>query len=121
MQTLADARPSVVCELLPAAAPEPTRAVLDELDALGYHLHHWVDDHGWQESSRADVLAQTSHTLRDWLFTPGPLSDEFRDALHEWLDAIAGCTVEENLLVPGGERPPAGWGAPHRPVFQTHS
>ena len=34
-------------------------------------------------------------------------------SVQRWLAAIAECTEDTNLMVPGGEAPPDGWNAKH--------
>jgi hypothetical protein len=99
---------SIVCELLPAADPEKTQAALGALEDLGYHLHRFVRDDGWLRCSAQDIVDQVPHDGRDWLFTPGPLDDEFRAAWHEWGSAIAECTSESTMPASrNSRRPPA--------------
>lgn len=115
---LADARPAVVCELLPAAAPEQTSEVLDAMAGIGYQVHRWEVGAGWRPCHPDEVLSHVNGAHRDWLFTPGPLDDRFETAFAEWSTAIAECTHETNTFVPGGAPAPAGWGDPYEVEFQ---
>lgn len=55
--SLRDNRPSVVCELLPAAHEDDTREVLSELEALSYHVYRWSDSSGeWVPRTARRVL-----------------------------------------------------------------
>lgn len=108
LQTLESAHPSIVCEMLPAADPERTRAALVALEGLGYHLHRFVTDEGWLPCSGDDIVGQIPHNGRDWLFTPEPLEGRFHDALEEWRTAILDCTGESSAVVPrDSTTPPA--------------
>jgi FkbM family methyltransferase len=127
-ETLAHARPSVVCELLPSfpvstgstisIGPETaeTAATLATFDDFGYHVHRWVPDNGWQECESKVVLERSDDEvdIRDWLFTPEPLTPQFHEAHQEWLTAIAACGAETNLMVDSGHKPPRDWGTRHR-------
>jgi FkbM family methyltransferase len=107
LETLAQSRASIVCEMLPAADPERTAAALAALQGLGYHLHRFVSADGWLECSAEDIINQIPHHGRDWLFTANPLDDRFRTAWREWISAIAECTGEASAPVRrNSKRPP---------------
>ena len=114
LQTLRDARPWVVCELLPSADSGATREVLSIFADLGYEAYRWGHDNSWHRSSGSDEGAHLSESNRDWLFAPDGLNERFKTALREWLAAIATCTEQTNLLIPGGTKPPDGWREPYR-------
>lgn len=115
MGTLRTARPAVVCELLPSAAPERTEQCLRALTDIGYHLHFWDTlARRWTEAPLAEALVHRSASHRDWLFAPEPLRPEFVTALAGWLAAISECTVERNVHIERGAPMPVGWGLPYR-------
>jgi FkbM family methyltransferase len=113
-ETLAQARPSIVCEMLPAGDDAARAAVLHDLDALGYRAHAWQPAKGWVEH-KADEIPVISEAHRDWLFTRDTLGDSFHTAFQQWSTAIAECGQDHNILVPGGSPPPDGWNAPYLP------
>jgi FkbM family methyltransferase len=119
MQTIADARPSVVCEILPAAAPEATESVLRAIVDLGYRINRWGESGRWEPGGIDDVLTKASHTHRDWLFSPGDLEETFHTAHRQWLAAIADCTNEQNVFLDGGVAPSAGWNESYRVAMST--
>ncbi len=97
--TLRDRRPSVVCELLPAANEDDTREVLSELEASSYHLYRWSAS-GVERSPRTTqmVLEKLGSGRRgNYLFVPEPLGDELRRAVAAWMEAIAACDAATNL------------------------
>jgi FkbM family methyltransferase len=99
LATLKQSRPSIVCEMLPAADPERTREALDALEGIGYHLHRFLREKGWLECSADDIVNQIFHQGRDWLFTPDALDDRFHSAWWEWRAAIGECTGESTTPV----------------------
>lgn len=107
LSALEQSRPSIVCEMLPAANPEVTADVLGELVARGYHLHRWLRDEGWQECSAEDIVGQIFHNGKDWLFTPGPVDDQFHRTVQRWLAAIEECTPDTTLRVGPKKTPSA--------------
>jgi FkbM family methyltransferase len=120
--TIARARPAIVCEILPGTMTqiEPhVRALAD----LGYHAYLLTDTLPWPARQVADFanLADVADPdARDWLFLPEPLSYRLTDTVATWLDAIAVCDESTNLLVPAGTKPPSGWNADH-PLSQRKS
>jgi len=109
--TLDRARPSIVFELLPKSDARMTDSVLRLLGSIGYRLHRAVGDE-WVETPLDTYRLHLSHTSRDWLLSP--TKPEGLDAsVQRWLAAIAECTEDTNLMVPGGEAPPDGWNAKH--------
>jgi FkbM family methyltransferase len=109
--TLSRARPSIVFELLPSSDARMTDSVLRLLGSIGYRLYRSVGTE-WVETSTDTYRLHLSHESRDWLLCPG--KPEGLDAsVQAWMAAIAECTQETNLLVPGGQPPPDGWDAKH--------
>ncbi len=92
-------RPSIVCEMLPHADPQATARALAALDGLGYHMHKWMREDGWQPCTAQDIVDQVFHFGRDWLFTPNALDDRFDTALREWRAAVAECTADTTVVV----------------------
>jgi FkbM family methyltransferase len=99
LQTIEQARTSVVCEMLRHADPAATAGVLGELVARGYHLHRWLRETGWQECTADDIVNQVPHDGKDWLFTPAALDDRFHESVKRWLAAMAECTSDTTVQV----------------------
>jgi FkbM family methyltransferase len=98
---LQTARPAVVCELLPAGSDAKTADILAKLEQWGYHLHFWdAETGGWTESNPADITDRRGQSgVRDFLFTPEPLSPTFHQDVAEWLKAISVCDKPSNRRV----------------------
>jgi FkbM family methyltransferase len=103
---LQTARPSVVCELLPAGSDAKTADILAKLEQWGYHLHFWsADEARWTESSPAEITDRRGQDgVRDFLFTPNPLSTSFHQDVAEWLAAISTCDKPTNRKVDDEKR-----------------
>ena len=115
LATLERSRASIVCEMLPAADPERIGATLEALVGIGYHLHRFLRDEGWLPCSADDIINQIDHYGRDWLFTPEPVDQRFRDAFSEWRTAVAECTGETSRpATRHSTRAPASYGAPRQ-------
>jgi len=97
--SLRDNRPSVVCELLPAAHEDDSLEVLSELEALSYHLFRWSASSGeWAPRTAHDVLEKLGAGRKgNYLFIPEPISDKFRRVIATWMPAIAACDAATNL------------------------
>jgi FkbM family methyltransferase len=110
--TLAKHRPRIVFEMLPRSDARMTDSVLTLLASAGYQLYRSA--HGaWVRTPLGSYRAHLSHDERDWLLSVDELPDELAPAIARWLDAIAECSEETNVLVPGGTPPPSGWNAPY--------
>jgi len=97
--TLRDRRPSVVCELLPAAHEDDTREALSHLESLSYHVYRWsVRNSEWSPRTTQGVLEKLGSGRKgNYLFVPEPLSNEFRRTVAAWMEAIAACDAATNL------------------------
>ena len=97
--TLRDRRPSVVCELLPAAHEDDTREAISHLESLSYHVYRWsVRNSEWSPRTTQGVLEKLGSGRKgNYLFVPEPLSDEFRRTVAAWMEAIAACDAATNL------------------------
>jgi FkbM family methyltransferase len=106
-QVLAQARPSVVCEILRDTDPAAIEQTVEPFASLGYHLYRWSPEDAWIECSPNDVVGQISHVGNDWLFTPKAIDDRFRSTLGAWCAAVDECGPDRNLrLSPEvGQRP----------------
>ena len=51
LQTIKDARPAIVCEILPTTAPGAIKTILKIIVSIGYKMHYWRDPRGWVESN----------------------------------------------------------------------
>lgn len=75
MQVLGDARPYVICEVL----PKTTEAELEELfGKLGYHAYQITNDIPLVK--RREIFGDRTFTFRDWIFAPEPLEADFSQA-----------------------------------------
>lgn len=113
LTTLADARPAIVCEILPSSDHALLDDVLAKVSDLGYVLHHVDPDGSWAATSLADYRRHVSFEQRDWLLTHRRLPRGFKRVTKTWLDAIAECTEETNVLIGGGKPFPAHWDVPY--------
>lgn len=110
--TLSRHRPRIVFEMLPRSDARMTDSVLGLLASVGYRLHR-AEGSRWVPTPLDSYREHLSHDDRDWLLSPGELPDELAPAIERWLEAIAECTEETNIVVDGGNAPPAGWNAPY--------
>lgn len=98
MGVLRQARPPVVCEILRDTDPAAIAQTVGDLDSLGYRTYRWDKGPGWIECTPQDVVQQIEHDGNDWLFTPEPIDDRFRQALSDWREAIAECCRDTTLF-----------------------
>jgi FkbM family methyltransferase len=117
LKTIEKHRPWVVCELLRTSEPESTEAVLLELECMGYTICRYETGGRWIPTSARTYRRHLSPISRNWLLAPAERPRNFAQTIQEWLTAIAECGPDTNLLVPAGERPPAGW---DRPFLSEH-
>ena len=118
--TLTRHRPRIVFEMLPKSEQRQTDSILNLLTSAGYRLYRATGDR-WVETPMESYRAHLSHDQRDWLLSPDELPVDLAPAVDRWQAAIASCTEDTNLMVPGGSQPPAGWNAPYPVANRTLS
>lgn len=114
-QVLADAQPTLIVAQWAARDRHETEGVLSRLTALGYTAAHAGGGSGWTECGLNDLKDIHANVI----LRPDHESRAFLCALSEWRAAIRSCTAEQNFVADPGTRPPAGWGAPHRRLFEV--
>lgn len=107
LQVLEQARPSVVCEILPDSDPALIGQTVGPFADLGYHMYRWTRADAWTECSPKDIVEQVVHDGNDWLFKPEAVTDRFREALDIWRHAVSECTPDhtKNLARNANPRP----------------
>jgi len=113
-ETIARARPAIVCEILDRRGAEAMAPHLDRLAGLGYRSYPLIDELPWQHLDPREMdRLPDGHKSRDWMFLPGKMSRRLARTAADWLEAVAHCDESTNLLVSPGTEPPSGWNAGH--------
>jgi FkbM family methyltransferase len=114
LETIARARPWIVCEILPEVDSDNLAELLARLTDLGYAFRQLTPELPWTLCRDAEDLRQLSRLPeRDWLLAPEQPNGEFFASVRGWLAAIAECDETTNQLIAGGDPLPAGWNSPY--------
>jgi FkbM family methyltransferase len=111
-ETIARARPAIVCEILNATTPR-LQPHIEALFGLGYHAYLLTNDLPWKAMQFEDIERLSKAGTRDWVFLPEPLTDALTRSVSGWLDAIVACDETTNLLVTADGQLPGDWNANH--------
>ncbi|MDB1089470.1 FkbM family methyltransferase [Streptomyces sp. ACA25] len=97
LRTIREARPWIVCELLPKADHTALRSTLATVLALGYHLYQIEPGTPWLPSSAEEYREFVGHPCRDWLLAPRKLTPPWYRDMRQWLIAVLACDERTNL------------------------
>ena len=105
---IAKARPTLICEFLPAADPVEIRAALISLNRIGYSFHAILEDRVAGAADTSAVMAAiASGKRRDWFLAPNKPSAAFATMVSEWRVALQKCGSETLEFTDAGLEPPA--------------
>jgi FkbM family methyltransferase len=111
LDTIRDARPWIVCELLNADnVPEKLMVRLEE---AGYRYYQLTEELPWREERARSVRLHTGQISRDWLFAPRAVDESLVNSVRGWLTAIAACPDTTNLIVADDATLSRTWNAPY--------
>ncbi len=99
LQTIAAARPYIVCEVLGKRQWRRLGAVFGQLEALGYSIYKLNSRDGLIETdfkSGRKLIADNRHN-RDWLFAPATLDTRWKTEFAKWRTALGHCGKAANV------------------------
>lgn len=82
-KTLREARPWIVCEVLPGWTERQLAEILEPLDYVWFQITHEVP-----LVPRRELFGDRSQVFRNWLFAPSQPAEEFWGSLAHWKQAI---------------------------------